>query len=163
MSILGEHWGYFKFFSLINNAAMIAQVILPKHNLRGKKKTKHNLEFISPIFKNSPPFSCMQKSILNIVVIKNPSETLMTAISLLSENSSWTTELHIKFRDSWKPHHGPNNAIKTSPGCVMCPWLWTGHSELSALLPAPLPSPLLPGFRAMGTLLNLTKPQFSHL
>lgn len=117
----------------MNNAAMIAQVILPKHNLGGKKK--HNLEFISPIFKNSPPFSCMQKSILNIVVIKNPSETLMTAVSLLSENSSWTTELHIKFRDSWKPHHGPNNAIKTYPGCVMCPWLWTGHSELSVLLP----------------------------
>lgn len=97
-----------------------------------KKKAKHNLEFISPIFKNSPPFSCMQKSILNIVVIKNPSETLMTAISLLSENSSWTTELHIKFRDSWKPHHGPNNAIKTSPGSVMCPWLWTGHWTVSS-------------------------------
>lgn len=153
MSILGEHWGYFKFFLLWIMLQWIAQVILPKHNL----------EFISPIVKESPPFSCMQKNILTIVVIKNPSETLMTAISLLSENSSWTTELHIKFRDPRKPHHGPNNATKTSPACVMCPWLRTGHSELPAQLPALLPSPLLLGFRAMGKLLNLTKPQFSHL
>lgn len=58
-----------------------------------------------------------KKRVLNAGVIKIPGETLMKAMNLLSKNNSWASEFHMKFRDSWKPHCGHNNA-RTPPLAV---------------------------------------------